>query len=391
MTTFAGGGSTMRGTRAWPALAAVLALSVGWGCDESGASSPADDAAAGDDGTRDGDAGADLPAEVSGEADAEAGADADPDATGPDGVWRPFSDDSPWNTLIPADPELEPDSAAMIEDFRTSSPYGPQFSVNLTGYSIPLYGADAATPTYSVLADFGGDGWVGDNGSNAWGTMPIPDGATPDPESDHHISVVDRARGLEWGCWNMRNESGQWHAGVCATADLFGTGVRVPATLAAHWYDAIGSRACGFPLVAGLIRVEEVAAGRIDHALVVAYPHIRSGWFTPPASTGQGRVGDDAISTRGIPCGGRIQLDPAVDIDALGVSASWRTILRALQEYGAYVGDYSGALSLYAENSAAAQAAWAGVLDPYGLGDLLDHSRLRVLRLGTMYDNGNGK
>jgi len=65
-------------------------------------------------------------------------------------------------------------------------------------------------------------------------------------------------------------------------------------------------------------------------------------------------------------------------------------ILRALQEYGAYVGDFSGALSLYAENSAAAQAAWTGVLDPYGLGDLLDLTLLRVLRLGTMYDNGNG-
>ena len=35
-------------------------------------------------------------------------------------------------------------------------------------------------------------------------------------------------------------------------------------------------------------------------------------------------------------------------------SPAWRTILRALQEYGAYVGDYSGALSLYAENSPAA-------------------------------------
>ena len=370
-------------------LVAALAAACCWSCDDSGDSSPADDAAGGDDGARLDDGSADGDADSGADADGD-GADADGDGASPDGAWRPFSDDSPWNARIPADPELEPDSVALIADFRTSSPYGPQFSVNLTGYSIPLYWADAATPTFSVLADFGGDGWVGDNGSDAWGTMPIPDGAAPDPESDHHISVVDRTRGLEWGCWNMRNESGQWHAGVCATADLFGTGVRTPATLADRWYDAIGARACGFPLVAGLIRVEEVATGRIDHALVVAYPHIRSGWFTPPASTGQGRVGDDAISTRGIPCGGRIQLDPTVDLDALGVSPAWRTILRALQEYGAYVGDFSGALSLYAENSAAAQAAWAGVLDPYGLGDLLDLTLLRVLRLGTLYDNGNG-
>ncbi|NMC69356.1 MAG: hypothetical protein GYA57_04710 [Myxococcales bacterium] len=306
-------------------------------------------------------------------------------------AWRPFSDDSPWNTPIPADPELEPDSAALIADFASSSPWGPHLDINMTGYSIPLYWADAATPTFEVLAEVGGEGWLGDNGMNATGTMPIPEGATPDPESDHHLLVVDRGRGLEWGCWNMRFETGGWRAGLCATADLRGTGVRTPATLADPWWMAHGARACGFPLVAGLIRVDEVAAGRIDHALIVAYPHIRSGWFTPPASTGQARVGDDAISTRGIPCGGRIQLDPGLDVDALDVSPAGKLVLRALQTYGAYVGDYSGALSLYAENSPAALAYWAGgVLDTYVFLDRLDLSRFRVLRLGTLHDNGNG-
>ena len=316
---------------------------------------------------------------------------ADEDGPGPDGAWRPFSDVSPWNTRIPPDPELEPESAALVEDFMTSSPWGVHLDVNIPGYSIPLYWADSSTPTYTVLADYGGDGWVGDNGANATGTMPIPGGATPDTESDHHFLVVDRALGTEWGCWNMVNEGGSWHAGLCATADLFGTGVRVPATEADPWYRAHGARACGFPLVAGLIRVEEIEAGRIDHALVVAYPHIRSGWFTSPASTGQARVDDEAISTRGVPCGGRFQFDPGIDLDTLGLSRSGRIIMLALQEYGAYVGDYSGALSLYAENSPEAQATWAGgVLDSYELLDKIDLSQFRVIRLGTLYDYGNG-
>jgi len=370
----------------WASLLA-LAPAVG-GCGGGG-----EDGDGENDGTVDppGDDGPDAMPDEMPDADVPDDQAAEADGPGPDGAWRPFSDDSPWNTRIPPDPELEPDSAALVEDFMNSSPWGVHLDVNIAGYSIPLYWADASTPAYTVLADYGGDGWVGDNGANATGTMPIPDGATPDAESDHHIVVVDRTLGTEWGCWAMVNEGGSWHAGVCATADLFGTGVRVPATEADHWYDAIGARACGFPLVAGLIRVEEIEAGRIDHALVVAYPHIRSGWFTPPASTGQGRVDDQAIKTRGVPCGGRFQFDPGVDLDSLGLSRSGRIIMLALQEYGAYVGDFSGALSLYAENSPEAQAYWAGgVLDSYELLDKIDLSQFRVIRLGTLYDYGNG-
>jgi hypothetical protein len=302
--------------------------------------------------------------------------------------WRPFAATSPWNTRIPADAALEPDGAALVADLATSSPYGAHLDVNITGYSIPLYWADASTPTQVVIADLGGEGWSSSDGFDAVAEMPLPAGAAPDPASDHHLLVVDPSRNLEWGCWNARNESGQWRGGVCATADLAGSGVRQPATSASPWWVAHGARACGFPLVAGLIRAEEIASGRIDHALVLAYPRVRSGWFTPPASTGSAL---GAPGTEGIPCGGRIQLDPTVDPGALGLTRSGRIILTALQEYGAYVGDYSGAISLYADGSASAQAYWsAGVLDSYELLGKLDFSRLRVLRFDTMYDNGNG-
>lgn len=313
--------------------------------------------------------------------------------------WRPFSDASPWNTLIPANPELEATSATLVADFASSSPYGSRLDVNLAQYSIPLYWADASTPTYTVHANVGGSGWSGSNGTNTTGSMPIPSGAAPDPAADHHLLVVNRETRTEWGCWSVTGSSTTgWSAGLCATADLSGTGVRPPitcapsgagCTAASPWYLAEGARACGFPLIAGLIRPEEVAAGRIEHALVVAYPHIRAGWFTPPASTGQARMGTNAISTRGIPCGGRIQFDPSVDVTTLGLSATGQIIVRALQEYGAYVGDYSGSISLYADNSPSALAAWQGVLTTSVLSGL-DLSRFRVIKLGTLYDNGNG-
>lgn len=307
--------------------------------------------------------------------------------TGANTVWRPFTDDSPWNTPIPANAELEPDSAGLIEDMAGSSPFGRKVDINISGYSIPLYFVNSSTPTVPVTADIGGQGW-GAGGFNATFDMPIPPGAAPDPEGDGHLAVVDLERGLEWGCWTM-DGSGR-HAGLCATSDLTGTGVRPRADQASPWWDAHGARACGFPLSAGLIRPEEIEAGHIRHALVIAYPHIRAGFYTPPASTAQARVGDNSVSTRGIPCGGRVQLDPAVDVDAMDASPAAKVVLRALQEYGAYVGDYSGAISLYADGSPDAKARWSGVLDTASVADVLDFADLRVLRMGPLFDNGNG-
>jgi len=287
-------------------------------------------------------------------------------AGGASSVWRPFNDASPWNTPIPSSPALDPNSAAMIADWAVSSVYGPHLDVNISGFSVPLYWADASTPQILVSCDGAGYGFAVDkNKQNGTAMIPIPAGAEPDPQSDHHLLVIDRSTNLEWGLWNASNSGGSWTCGMGANMDLLGTGVRPPITDAgADWNFAQWPRACGFALIAGLIRPDEILAGRIDHALVVAYPHIRSSFFTPPASTAQAANGQGAQRDRGIPCGGRIQLDPSIDVTTLGLSSAGVVIARALQQYGAYVGDYSGALDLYADNAPDAAAQWsAGLLN----------------------------
>jgi hypothetical protein len=150
-----------------------------------------------------------------------------------------------------------------------------------------------------------------------------------------------------------------------------------------------GARACGFPLTAGLITVDEMQHGSIDHALAIAYPHIRSRYYTPPASTAQVTTGG-AQPDRGVPCGGRIQLDPSLNLDSMGLTPSGKIVARALQKYGAFVGDYSGAVSLYADASPTAQAAWKqGLLDTYEIKDQVGISQFRVLEIGDLFDNGN--
>jgi hypothetical protein len=74
---------------------------------------------------------------------------------------------------------------------------------------------------------------------------------------------------------------------------------------------------------------------------------------------------------------------PDLDLDSLGLSRSGRIICLALQEYGAYVGDYSGAMSLYAENSQEAQNCWAG-----GEGVFSFYNRYRLPATADPENNG---
>jgi hypothetical protein len=183
------------------------------------------------------------------------------------------------------------------------------------------------------------------------------------------------------------NSGGVWTAGEASTMDLSGSGVRPPERNS-PWWAGHGPRACGFSLIAGLITIDEIKAGAIEHALVVAYPHIQSRYYTPPASTAQGTT-SEALPTRGIPCGGRIQLDPTLDVSTLGLSASGQVIARALQKYGAFVADFSGAVSLYADASAAAQSYWGTGALSNADAQKIPLARFNVLKLGTLYDNGN--
>jgi hypothetical protein len=280
---------------------------------------------------------------------------------------------------------LDPNSDALVADLATSAPT-PSFWINIQEYSIPVFWADASTPSQKVTVTIlAGQGFG--SGSPASALVPIPAGAAPAAGTDRHLCIIDKQTSTEWGMWDTSSTPG-WTCSVAATSDLSGSGVRPPKTGNPTWWTSPGARACGFPLVAGLITVEEVQNGKIDHALVIAYPHVRSHWYKSPASTAQPTT-DLALPTRGVPCGGRIQLDPAVDVSALALSASGKIIARALQEYGAYVGDFSGAISLYADASPDAQAAWHGGLLTSGEIGGLDLKKLRVLSIGTMLEDTN--
>lgn len=323
---------------------------------------------------------------------ADAGSSAPPDGSGSStAAWRPFADSSPWNTPIAASAVVDPSSAQMILDFA-SVPGQDKFWINIQDYSVPVYFVDSTvTPMVTVAAGLGGTGFrtgaANDGVDKGSGLAPIPSNAMPAVGTDRHLLVVDKKTRMEWGFFNAAQTGAGWSVDEASTQDLAGSGVRPPESVG-PWWAGHGPRACGFGLMAGLITADDIRSGHIQHALVIAYPHIRSSTYTPPASTAQGTFGD-AQPTRGIMCGGRMQLDPSLDLKTLGLSASGLVVARALQEYGALVGDYSGAVSLYADESPDARAYWdAGILGN-DTAEKIPLGRFRVLQLGTVYDNMN--
>jgi hypothetical protein len=279
-------------------------------------------------------------------------------------TWRPFSVSSPWNTPIGSNPAVDPNSDAMIATLGPSSTHGG-FWINILEWTIPVYYADANTPTYDVPCD---NSWNA-CGSGFGQNVPIPDGAMPDPNQDAHMAVLDLSRNLSWDMFRARWQGDGWVVEWGYLFDLDSDGVQPDGTASA--------RASGFPLLAGLIRLEEIQRGRIDHALVMAYDSPRDGVYVHPASTAFDAQGDE----NAIPMGGRIQLDPLLDLNSLDLSPAARVVARALQEYGAYVGDYAGSLVLYAEGLyGKPDQSWSGVLEEDDLA-IIPWQSFRVLKL----------
>ncbi|MCR4405518.1 MAG: hypothetical protein NUW24_01130 [Anaerolineae bacterium] len=278
-------------------------------------------------------------------------------------TWRPFSDNSPWNLPIPANPAIDPNSGAMIAHLQQSS--SPVFWINIYTYTVPVWMADSSTPEYKVTCT---QGYCGPDFDH----VPIPDGAVPDPGSDAHMLILDLGRHTSWDMWLAHQaQDGSWTAGFGTTFDLNGDGVKP--------YGQGSARGSGFPLAAGLIYADEVRAGHIRHALVMAYDWPRN-CLVYPASTNCGL----SSASDAIPIGARLQLDPSLNLDTLGLSPGGKVVARAMQEYGVYVGDNSYGLSLYAESFyGKPEDPWKELLKENDLVKL-PINKLRVLKLGEL-------
>ncbi|MBI5233206.1 MAG: hypothetical protein HY880_02515 [Deltaproteobacteria bacterium] len=276
-----------------------------------------------------------------------------------------FSVNSPWNTPIPKDARIDPYSKDMIKNLKAKAGF---LKGDMTKWNIPLFVIDyeKSPKTRVYIKERRANPEVDPDDDGIVEDIPMPEGVWPDPESDGHMTLVDPVLRREWDFSTLKqSEQGAWLASRVDVWDLNGSGYRTPFAGKNWWM--YGARGSGMPLIAGLIRPEEIAAGEIRHALVFASPVNRLRLFgdkgqqvcSPPAS----RTDAKGIGFDYIPEGARLQLDPALDIDTLNISKETKVIARALQKYGMYNADNSPTFKLYLQNLGHDRGAWKDISD----------------------------
>ena len=241
-------------------------------------------------------------------------------------------------------------------------------NIPLRRWAVAAAVAHASSPKYRIRST---TGWA--NTINALGPVPIPYGTKPDPSADGHLAIYDPATSREYGMWDASYDAATntWRAGGGQAASTRTNGIAPKRTA--------GANAANFPLLGGLLRPEEIQAGVIDHALVFAMPATSKG-FVCPATHGTGR----SFNMRALRAGAHLQLDPLLDVDALPLAPWEKTVARALQEYGMYLRDSGGSLSIFAENVVNRKQRpdkWTllGFRDPMYFSAAFPWSRMRIL------------
>jgi hypothetical protein len=261
---------------------------------------------------------------------------------------RPYASDSPWNSPI-GSAHVSSKSSSYIQAISDN---GASLTADPDQYTIPVYTFNSSTPTETVTGggNFGaydsGDSKRVGKGSPWTMHVPVPDGAAGGSGSDGQIEIWDPKSGIEYGFWQFQKTSSGHYQATNGYRYHTGSGYH------GRFADGGAGRGAGTPYLAGLVRPWEIAQGHIDHALAFAYDSPAPTYVYPASrSDGGGSSGID------LPEGTRIQLDPGLtdaDFDRMHLNAAAKVIAHALQKYGMYVIDNSGASKVYLEDRSTA-------------------------------------
>ncbi len=239
--------------------------------------------------------------------------------------FTPFPGDSAWNRDISGDP-VDPSSAAIITFIGAGTGLHPDFGAGLYNGSpmgIP-YTVVASSSQAKVPVVFTAYGDESDPGP-----MPIPATAPVEGGSgstgDRHVLVMDRDACLLYELYRAFLQSdGSWTAEGASVWDLKTNTLRP--------YGWTSADAAGLPILPGLARYDEVAAGAIPHALRFTVPATRRAYVLPATHWASSNT-----STSAPPMGLRVRLKASVDLS--GYPAQARVVLAALKRYGMILAD----------------------------------------------------
>jgi hypothetical protein len=234
------------------------------------------------------------------------------------GGCRMFPANNPWNTDISKYP-VDPHSAQYMAEMTS---YGathlhPDFGAT-PGYGIPYNVVDMPVSAYVPIKFL----WYPTESDP--GPYPIPASPRIEAGSDAHMLIVNSKTCVLYETYATAHTKSGWTAGNGAKWPLDTNALRPE-----YWTSA---DAAGLPILAGLVRYDEVTAGAVEHAIRftmgrTAHAHIH------PATHDAG-TSDDAYAP---PMGLRLRLKASFNTAPYHGEAL--VILTAMKRYGLILAD----------------------------------------------------
>ena len=236
---------------------------------------------------------------------------------------RVFPADNPWNQRVDRLPVAR-DSAQLIARIGLNDPVHPDFGTVWNGAPNGIPYAVVTGRTRRVHVRFH---YASESDRTAYPLPPsVPIEGGRRSSGDRHVIVLDRSTCTDYELFDAypQDHGRFWTAGSGAIFHLGSDRLRP-----AGWTSA---DAAGLPILPGLARYDEVAAGAIDHALRFTGPCTGPRYVYPARHEAPTCGGASAP-----PMGLRVRLRASVDISHLPYQA--RVVALALKRYGMILAD----------------------------------------------------
>jgi len=220
---------------------------------------------------------------------------------------------------LPVNPASERWMANMHSSVDLHPDFGPSFGEQDVPYGIPITIVHGA-PRVAVTFDYADES---DRVPYPLNSSTAIEGGT-NANGDRHTIVVDADTCTLFETWDTHQAGGAWTAGSGAVWSLRSNKLRPKGWTSAD--------AAGLPILPGLLRWEEVKAGRVDHAIRFT-TDVTQRSFVWPARHQAGSTADTAFP----PMGARFRLKSGYS--TAGYSASAKAVLTAMKRYGLVLAD----------------------------------------------------
>lgn len=226
-----------------------------------------------------------------------------------------FPPDNIWNRRI-QDVPLDPNSQTYISQMSPGDKLHADFGTG-GGYEFTVTDGTESNNEMTIAS-----------AQSDPGPYRVPDNARVEDGPDRHTLVMDTGNCLLYELFAAsRTGPGRWSVDAASIFDLRSNKLRPDGWTSAD--------AAGTPILPGLARYDEVASGRIAHALRFTTRRTRRNYVWP-ARHFASNTNDPSLP----PMGQRFRLKASVNISHF--SPQTRVILTALKEYGMILADNGG-------------------------------------------------